>query len=59
MRHWLQLATRNWRANPGRTIAIVLAVMLGVGTVVAVSSLYSSVEATIAERLRTDWQTRQ
>ncbi|MCA9251321.1 MAG: ABC transporter permease [Phycisphaerales bacterium] len=55
MRHWLQLATRNWRANPGRTIAIVLAVMLGVGTVVAVSSLYSSVEATIAEQVVDNW----
>ena len=28
MRHWLQLATRNWRARPGRTVAIVLAVLV-------------------------------
>ncbi len=55
MRHWLQLATRNWRAKPGRTIAIVLAVMLGVGTVVAVSSLYASVEATISEQIVDNW----
>ncbi|GJM26557.1 MAG: hypothetical protein DHS20C16_29720 [Phycisphaerae bacterium] len=55
MRHWLQLATRNWRAKPGPTIAIVLAVMLGVGTVVAVSSLYASVEATISEQIVDNW----
>ncbi len=55
MRHWLQLATRNWRAKPGRTVAIVLAVMLGVGTVVAVSSLYASVEATISEQIVDNW----
>jgi putative ABC transport system permease protein len=55
MRHWLQLATRNWRAKPGATIAVVLAVMLGVGTVVAVSSLYASVEATISEQIVNNW----
>ncbi len=55
MRHWLQLATRNWRAKPGRTFAIVLAVTLGVGTVVAVTSLYASVEATISEQIVDNW----
>ncbi|NOX59682.1 MAG: FtsX-like permease family protein [Planctomycetes bacterium] len=55
MRHWLQLATRNWRAKPGRTAAIILAVTLGVGTVVAVSSLYASVEQTIGEQIIDNW----
>ena len=55
MRHWLQLATRNWRVKPGRTIAITAAVALGVGTVMTVTSIYASVEATIAEQIVDNW----
>lgn len=55
MRHWSQLATRNWRVKPGRSLAIVAAVALGVGTVVTITSLYASVEATIGEQIIDNW----
>ena len=55
MRHWLQLATRNWRAKPGRALAVVMAVALGAGTVITVTSIYASVEATIGEQIVEHW----
>ena len=55
MRHWSQLATRNWRVKPGRSIAVVLAVALGVGTVITVTSIYASVERTIEEQIVDNW----
>ena len=39
MRRWWQLATRNWRTRPGRAVASVLSVALGVGTVVAIEPM--------------------
>ena len=42
MRHWSQLATRNWRANPGRAAATILAIVLGVSTVVWITCCYES-----------------
>ncbi len=55
MRHWLQLATRNWSAKPLRTSATVLAVALGVATVVTVVSIYHSVEHAIGETIVDNW----
>ncbi len=49
MRHWLQLATRNWSARPGRTAATVMAIALGVGTVVWITCCYESVRRTVQD----------
>ncbi|MCH7872323.1 MAG: ABC transporter permease, partial [Planctomycetes bacterium] len=43
MRHWSQLATRNWRAKPVRTLGALLAIALGTGAVVWVTCCYESV----------------
>ncbi len=55
MRHWLHLATRNWRAKPGRAIASTLAVALGVGTVVSITCFYESVRQAIADQVVNHW----
>jgi ABC-type antimicrobial peptide transport system permease subunit len=47
MRHWLQLATRNWRAKRVRTAGAVLAIALGTGAVVWVTCCYESVRETM------------
>jgi len=47
MRHWSQIATRNWRVSPGRTATSILAVTLGVALVVAVSCCYESLRASV------------
>ncbi|MFO0839471.1 MAG: ABC transporter permease [Phycisphaerae bacterium] len=47
MRHWSQLATRNWRAKRVRTIGAVLAIALGTGAVVWVTCCYESVRQTV------------
>ncbi len=47
MRHWSQLATRDWRTRPGRSALAVAAVMLGVGIVVWVTSSYESVRRSV------------
>jgi putative ABC transport system permease protein len=49
MRHWSQLATRNWRSKRLRTLGAVLAIALGVGAVVWVTCCYESVRQTIAQ----------
>jgi len=49
MRHWLQLATRNWRAKRVRTAGSVLAIALGTGAVVWVTCCYESVRQTMLE----------
>lgn len=46
MRHWSQLATRNWPARPVRTLGAVLAIALGTGAVVWVTCCYESVRQT-------------
>ncbi|TWT41061.1 Macrolide export ATP-binding/permease protein MacB [Phycisphaerae bacterium RAS1] len=53
MRHWSQLATRNWRVRSIRTLGAVAAIALGVGAVVWVTCCYESVRQTIVE-----WATR-
>lgn len=53
MRHWSQLATRNWRVRSTRTLGAVAAIALGVGAVVWVTCCYESVRQTIVE-----WATR-
>lgn len=55
MRHWLQLATRNWRAKPGRAVAAVAAIALGVGTVVSVTCFYESVRRAVTDQVVTHW----
>lgn len=50
MRHWLQLASANWFARPGRAAGTVTAIALGVGMVVWITSAYESVRRGV-----TDW----
>lgn len=50
MKHWLQLASANWFARPGRAAATVTAIALGVGMVVWITSAYESVRRGV-----TDW----
>ncbi len=49
MKHWLQLATRNWQTKPARSLLAVLAVTLGVGVVVWVTCCYESVRRGVNE----------
>ncbi len=49
MRHWSQLATRNWRVRRVRTAGAVLAIALGTGAVVWVTCCYESVRRTVLE----------
>ena len=55
MRHWLQLATRSWRAKPGRAVASLVAVALGVGTVVTMTSFYESIRRAISDQVVSHW----
>lgn len=48
MRHWLQLAIRNWWVRQDRTFGAVAAIMLGTASVVWVSCSYESVRRTVA-----------
>lgn len=54
MRHWLQLATRNWRTRPARSALAVLAIALGVGVVVWVTCCYESVRVSVTKAVL-DW----
>ncbi len=47
MRHWSQLAIRNWRASWARTLGAVLAIALGTASVVWVTCCYESVRQTL------------
>ncbi len=47
MRHWSQLATRNWQARKTRTLGAILAIALGAGAVVWVTCCYESVRQTV------------
>ncbi len=47
MRHWSQLATRNWRVKRVRTAGAILAIALGTGAVVWVTCCYESVRLTM------------
>jgi putative ABC transport system permease protein len=49
MRHWLQIATRDWRTRPARSALSVLAVALGVAVVTWVTGSYESVRRSINE----------
>ncbi len=55
MRHWSLLATKNWRVRPGRAIGVIIAVALGVGTVVWVTCSYESVRLSISESIVDRW----
>lgn len=54
MRHWYQLATRNWRTRPGRSALAALSVTLGVAVVVWVTCCYESVRQGIT-RVVLEW----
>lgn len=49
MRHWSQLATRNWRVKRVRTAGTVLAIALGTGAIVWVTCCYESVRRTMLD----------
>lgn len=53
MRHSWQLATRNWRARPGRTALATVAIALGVGVVVWVTGAYESIRQSVADQVWT------
>ncbi len=53
MRHWWQLAIRNWRARPGRTALATVAIALGVGVVVWVTGAYESIRQSVAHQVWT------
>jgi len=55
MRRWWQLATRNWWTKPGRTLASVLSVAMGVGTVVCVTGIYETVRRVVADDVVANW----
>lgn len=55
MHHWLQLATRSWQAKPGRAIASIVAIALGVGTVVSITCFYASIRQSIADQVVNTW----
>ncbi len=54
MRLLWRLAITNWWANPGRTLAGVLAVALGVGVVVVITTAYETARYAIAETVVKD-----
>ncbi len=54
MRHWWQLAMRNWRTRPGRSALAMLSVTLGVAVVVWVTCCYESVRQGIT-RVVLEW----
>lgn len=49
MRHWSELATRNWRAKQARSAGAVLAIALGTAAVVWVTCCYESVRQSVLE----------
>ncbi|RJP36106.1 MAG: FtsX-like permease family protein [Phycisphaerales bacterium] len=55
MRHWSQLATRNWSANKSAFLATVISVGLGVAIVVAVTSFYESAVAAVKGEVVGRW----
>ena len=55
MLRWLHLATRNWRVRPGRAIAVVLSVALGVATVVMVTGFYETAQRMITDEVVANW----
>jgi len=55
MRHWSQLATRNWSASRGAFIATAVAVGLGVSVVVIITSFYESALSAVKKEVVTRW----
>lgn len=49
LRHWSQLAWRNWRRKRVRTAGAILAIALGTGAVVWVTCCYESVRQTVMQ----------
>lgn len=55
MRLWWRLATRNWFSSPGRTLAAVLSVALGVSVVVTVTSFHETALVTLRKEVVERW----
>ncbi|MBU0639663.1 MAG: ABC transporter permease, partial [Planctomycetes bacterium] len=55
MHHWWQLGTRNWSTSPGRSLASILSVALGVATVVTITSFYETARRAIRNEVVTRW----
>ncbi len=55
MPHLWHLATGNWWASPGRTVAAILSVALGVGVVVITTNFYETAHRTITDEVVTHW----
>lgn len=55
MRLWWLLATRHWLASPGRAIAAVMSVALGVGAVVTVTSFHETALGAIRHQVVDRW----
>ncbi|MCG8407469.1 MAG: FtsX-like permease family protein [Phycisphaerales bacterium] len=49
MQRWWQIATRNWRIKPARSLLAILSITLGVGVVVWVTCCYESVRLGVTE----------
>lgn len=49
MRHWSQLATRNWQGRRLRTLGAVVAIALGTAAVVWVTCCYESIRRTVMD----------
>ena len=49
MHNWSQIATRNWRTRPGRTILAIGSITLGVAVVVWVTCCYESVRRGVTD----------
>ncbi len=55
MHRWWRLATRNWWSSPGRTLAAVISVALGVATVVVITSFYETARRAVREEVVHRW----
>ena len=53
MQHWWQVAIRNSRARPGRTVLSTLAIALGVGAVIWVTGAYEFIRQSVSEEVWT------
>ncbi|MFQ5413276.1 MAG: FtsX-like permease family protein [Phycisphaerae bacterium] len=55
MRRWWQLGTRNWSVRSARTIAVVVAVAVGVTAVVAITSIYETARRAVMGEIVNHW----
>ncbi len=55
MRRLWRHAIKNWSASPGRTVAVVLSVALGVATVVITTNLFETARRSITDEVVSHW----